>query len=304
MIFLEISYEEKLTILKEKRSFSAHALATALKQLLNKNEPFSEVMLRNAWRSALLKDEELSKDGWYFPPPHGMGILFGRDEDGAKNRISYKSLRIPEKWPSEGIFLDREKGMIVAYASPVDLRTGIIADFGITLYFGKDERMCDYLKQCYSVNKEIFDGVKVGLRLKDVHALADNAIRNRSFQSEHLSVTDRRAPTNTGHTIPASFESWTESELRVIHSNDWEAAKTIISAKREFVNQVEERIISPGFAFTIEPRPYHANDPSLPQAFFHTVCLIHEDSGKEAVCNSNQLFECVGMDYMLDIFSE
>ena len=133
----------KLTICKDTRQIGAKALASALTQLLNQNNPISEVLLRDVWLMELRKYQSVFPDGWYEPPPHGIGVLLGTDED--IERVSPKSLRIHDYWPREDIFLDRKKGIIFVYISPVDKNTGIIGDFGLTIYFGKNLNIRNHL---------------------------------------------------------------------------------------------------------------------------------------------------------------
>jgi len=292
--------DEKLSVYKETRKFIARAFKTVLEKALLSTERISEVQFRDAWIEQIQKNKRLSKEGWYLPPPKGVCILFGNGKQAEANRINFKSIRPKEMWPQDDIFLERENGLILAYASNVDLQTGIIGDFGITLYFGSDEKIQQYLKMCYLINKEIFDRVRVGMRLKEVYAVADACVKEKGLQCEHKSITDTTAASNMGHTIPASYEQWTQNELRLIQSSDWESAKNLISSKRKFTNPVEELAITPGFALTIEPRPFYLNNPLLPQAFFHSVCLVHEDSSKEVVTNYREIFLIAGMDYMLE----
>lgn len=295
-----ITSDEKLTVCKKTRGFVARAFKTVLAKALASKERVSEIQFRDAWIAEMQKNKRLSKTGWYMPPPKGVCILFGNDKQGEKNRINFKSIRPKEMWPRDDILLERKNGLIFAYASPVDKQTGIIGDFEITLYFGKNEEIQRHLKTCYSVNKEIGDYIQVGMRLKEVYNFANEKVMEKGLRCEHESITDTSASSNMGHTIPASFEPWKLEELQVIQSRNWENAKNIISSKRKFVNSVEKLTIKPGFALTIEPRAFHPSDTSVPQASFHSICLIHKDSSKEIVTNYKELFLLAGMEYMLE----
>lgn len=52
--------------------------------------------------------------------------------------MNYKSLRPVEMHPRNDIMLNKQTGIIYVYASPVDKKTGMIGDWGMTIYFGRD----------------------------------------------------------------------------------------------------------------------------------------------------------------------
>src|SRR3989344_4419463 len=95
----------KLEICKQTRKFAADSLHKALKKLLESNTPISEVMFRDAWLSEMRKDATIFPDGWYDPPPHGIGIVFGTISE--PDRINFPVLRKEKFWPRNDVFLDR-----------------------------------------------------------------------------------------------------------------------------------------------------------------------------------------------------
>jgi len=105
--------------------------------------------------------------------------------------------------------------------------------------------------------------------------------------------------TNTGHTIPATFENWKYDEISLLKSATWVDASTMISKKRKFINAKEELLIKKGTAFTIEPRPVIPNNPDIPMVWFHTIALFKQDSTKELLTGFDKLFTLTGMDYMM-----
>jgi len=146
-------FMDKLEICKSTRKIAADSLYTVLKKLLASTQLISEVMLRDEWLEEMQKNKTIFTEGWYIPPPHGMIVLFATDKK--VERINYKSVRIEEKWPRNDIFLDKKNGLAYFYASPVDKQSGIIGDFGMTVYLGKKKEIKDILKHCLVADKEI-----------------------------------------------------------------------------------------------------------------------------------------------------
>ena len=282
----------KLLVCKETREIAAKSLAIVLKRLLDLNEPISESMLRDNWLDEVRKNNSVFPDGWYEPPPHGMGVLFGSEKD--INRISPSSLRLEEFWPRNDIILDRENGIIFVYMSLIDKNTGIIGDFGLTLYLGKNEIVQNHLKKCLQINKEIFEQLKVGMEFKEINMLAFELLKNKGLSSNLSSPSDPTG-TNIGHTIPASYEDWENWNC----TDEWQKIKDMISKKRKFVNSLESLKIRNGMAFTIEPRPFVVDNPTIPKVWFHTIAVFKENGEKELLTNFDELFKLTGMDYIM-----
>lgn len=290
-----VTPEQKLDACKRTRQSVAHSLFVSFQQLLSHDDPISEVALRDAWLEEMRKNPQIYPDGWYLPPPHGIGVLFGTEAD--YSRMNYKSLRPEGMWPREDIVLDRVTGIIYVYASPVDRETGMIGDFGITLYFGNNPEIQTHLQHCFMLNREIFDQAKVGMSLGTVTQAAVNMFLARGFTNEVTSVTDPSG-VNIGHTVPASNENWTSAEEELLKSTDWENAFLLISSKRKFLNLRERLIIRPGMAFTLEPRLTAYGNPIIPMSSFHAIVLFRPDGTKELLTNFDELFQLVGMQYM------
>jgi len=108
------------------------------KETLNElkgKEDITEIIFRDHWLEKIKNIPNLTINGWYNPPPQGVSILFALDND--IKRINFDSLRNPINWPTNKI-IDWENGLLFAYSSFIDIKTGLLGDFDITLYFGKD----------------------------------------------------------------------------------------------------------------------------------------------------------------------
>lgn len=288
--------DKKLAVCKATRAIAAKALYNALQGLLNQDGLISEIQLRDTWLANLRKNRSIFPDGWYDPPPHGVGVLIGTDMN--TDRINFPSLRPQEFWPKEDIFLDRNNGILVCYISPVDRETGIIGDFGITLYFGKNEEFRKHLKICLDSTYEIFEHMKVGMTLSEVSRITHDILSENRITSNLASPSDPTG-TNTGHTIPRTDCEWTNEELKILKNIDWSRVKNLISNKRKFVNSIEQLRIQPEMGVTIEPRLRPRNNPAIPTVLFHAISLFKEDGGEELLSNFDKIFRLVGMDYML-----
>jgi len=293
-----MTQDQKLEICKRTRILASKTLLTSLKKLLKAKKPISEILLRDTWISELRKNKNIFPDGWYTPPPHGMIILFADDKN--VERINYKSARPKEKWPRDDIFLNRENGLIFIYASPVDKETGIIGDFGVTLYFGKNNLIKEQLLRTYKINYEIFNKIEIGLPINEYSEIQHKILKRNGLISNLLSPTDPTG-TNTGHTIPLIDEDPKPNELNMFKSKNltWKKISDLISKKREFINTSEEFKIHHGTAFTIEPRTESLNGNTTPMILFHMISLIKTDGEKELLTNFDELFKFIGMDYMI-----
>lgn len=289
---------DKLEICKLTRKIVAESLYKVLSNLLSQKKPISEVSLRDEWLMKLREHKEIFPDGWYMPPPHGIAVLFATEANLL--RTNFQSLRWKEFWPNKKIFLDREKGLIVLYASAVN-RKGIIGDFGITLYFGKNKNIRSYFKNTLGLQKKIFSYAKVGLSLKELYIYANKLFIKRNLSNDWwVNVTDPSGK-NMGHTVPFIYEGTNEQEKQIFKSanNNWGKVADMISKKRVFVSPAVDFTISANTAFSIEPRLRPLNNQHLPIAWFHTIATFDKNGEKELVTDFDKIFKLVGMDYML-----
>lgn len=289
--------KSKLNICKETRKIAADSLDIVLKKVLKENKKISEVEFRNRWLKELRRHKELFPDGWYIPPHHGIGILFSTEDD--VKRVSYKSLRPVENWPKESVFLDRNKGIAYLFVSPVNKEAGIIGDFGVTIYFGKNEKVINHLTRCYQLTKKIFDYARVGMKFADIAKYSSELYQENNVINIVESSTDIIG-TNIGHTIPSTDKNWAIQEKKIFKNVSWEKTCKLISNRRIFLNESEKTILTNGMAITIEPRPRSAVDSSIPMVSFHTIGLFRKDGKKEWLTNFDKIFKLVGMNYMLE----
>lgn len=282
-----------LNICKQTRQIAADSLKIALEQLLAKDDPISEIDLRDAWLFELRKHENIFPDGWYMPPPHGIGILFGTPED--TERINYPTLRTKEYWPRSDVFLDTKDGIIVTYSSATNKQTGTIGDFGLNIYFGKDEKIIAHFKNVYSAVKQSFSEITIGMKLSELFAKEYAIFLDNDLTNEGWVSTSDPTGINTGHTVPILEQHETET----LKKENWENICNLISQKRRFVNSIEEASITPGGAVTIEARLRSTTDNTIPTIYFHTIAVIHENGEKELLTNFDEIFAIAGMDYLL-----
>lgn len=289
--------KSKIDICKRTRTIASGTLYTTLQNFMDRKS-LSERRFRNAWLVELRKNQTIFPDGWYDPPPNGIGVLFGTGEE--KSRLNYKSLRSEEMWPKKEIFLNGNNEMAYFYASPVDKEAGIIGDFGLTIYLGNNSSIIDHLKKCWEINLEIFEFIQVGMKFSEVYKFAEKIIAKYGLSNQIVSSTDPVGQ-NIGHTIPASYFEWSKEEKLIIENgiSDWEPVKNMISKKRVFINSIEDMVYQTGMAVTLEPRLTSINNPSIPMSSFHTIVVINPDGSKELLSNFEEIFKLVGMTYML-----
>lgn len=291
--------KDKLTTIKSTRLYCSQSFSQSLQQLLQEGKPISEKILADTWLKNMRKNKKLFPEGWYFPPPHGISILFAKESD--VSRVSPPSLRPQEYWPRDDVFLEIRNGLLLVYFSPVDRKTGIIGDFSQTIYFGQSPKIKEHIKKCYHVNLEIFSYIKVGMTLSHIFKYTHELLKSYRLNSDIASPTDPTS-TNIGHTIPVSYEDWIEKERSLLKGkkSNWEDIKNMISKKRVFLNSVEKFKVRKGMAFTIEPRPYILNNKSIPAVLFHMIVLIWPDGRKELLTNFHEIFKLAHMYYMLN----
>lgn len=291
-----IPVESKLEAVKHTRQIAADSLFVALTELQD-IPTFSESQLADAWLANMRRYPAIFPDGWYTPPPHGVGVLIG--SEGEKSRHNYKSLRLAEMWPKKDIHLSRINTLTYVYASPVHRRTCMIGDFGVTLYFGTNPAIKDHLRHCLDINRKIFEFVQVGMQFQEVYNYARKVFEREHVTNQVTSQTDSSG-VNIGHTVPVSYEDWTTEEWYLLQGAEtgWEQIKDRISVKRAFINSSETEIFRPGMAFTLEPRLTVVGNLTIPMSSFHTIILFRSDGSKELLTNFDNVFQLVNMQYL------
>jgi hypothetical protein len=289
---------DKLKICKQTRKIAADALYKTLQKVIKSKKPISEVAFRDAWLLEVRKNKNIFLDGWYTPPLHGMGVLFATDEN--VERLNFKSIRPKEFWPRDDIFLDRGKGIVMLYFGSVDKKSGVIGDFEVTLYFGKNKIIQNQLKTNLDIIHMTFEYTKQGTKLSEIYTRVNKLLKKNKLVNIIYSISD---PTNTniGHTVPFSYEDLTVQEKKILKSGkkNWKMVCEMISKKRKFVNSVESLIINPPIAVTIEPRSKLKGSRESPLISFHAIMLFKENGRKELLTNYDKIFKLCGMTYMV-----
>ena len=260
-----------------------------LTELLAEDAPISEVSIRDRWHEQLHTDRSLHGEGWYVPPPHGMAVLIGSDT--APQRLSYVSLRAPGVWPRDDVFLNRDHGLLYAYASPVDRATGMIGDLALTLYFGTDEALHRHLAWALVLDQRLFAHAIIGMRLGDLATTAFDWITEAGLCND-IGTVNGSIGNNIGHTIPAADRGWSAGDMACISGPSWPIACAAIGDRRRYLRPGEDSIITPGMGITIEPRPFGSG---LPMVSYHTIGLFHEDGRKQWLTDYDELFALAGM---------
>lgn len=271
--------DKKLEICKQTRKIAENAFEKAFAKIVASTSKISEKDFADIWLSELGKSSKIFPNGWYQPPPRGIGVLFATDN--APERVTFPTLRDKTYWPRDNVFLDRKNGLIVVYFSAVDKDTGIIGDFGKTIYLGKNQKLQSHIGKCHKMISSVFDLAQSGMTLCELYQKASELFEKNNLKNDWwISIND---PTNInmGHTVPFAHENFKREDKKILKSNDWQAVCNFISRKRIFFNSQSSDKIEPPFALTIEPRLIDKTDKKLPPIFFHTIALFYANGTKE-----------------------
>lgn len=247
-----------------------------LAELLPNMGNLSEMALVENWHQSLKSEPDLFADGWYMPPPHGIISIFGKSED-RYSRVSIPSFRTQMAWPQSDVFFD-PKDILVAYASPVQKKTGLIGDFGGCFYKGRSPEIRVYFESVLRTTLRICDAARVGMPFSELYKAGMDIVKKEGFNNDIESFTDQ-AGTNIGHTIPGSYISDPVYET-LSRINDETQMRETLRTGRKFISSQEHQRIEDNMAFTIEPR---LSTETMPQVFFHmtvifkngVMCIVH-----------------------------
>lgn len=289
--------DDKLKACKDTRKIAVEALANTLRVLLKK-DVVSEVEFRDCWLKELRKNSEIFPDGWYTPPPNGVITMFATDKDPA--RILHPNMRLEETWPRDDIFLDKNNGLIALYASPVGRTSGIIGDTEVLIYLGKNDLIINTYKTCLAISRKIFEFVRVGRSFGEIAKFAAD-LADRNMLTNNIFSSNDPNGVNIGHTVPASYEQWTDEERIILENGDtnWAKVCEMISKKRVFVNESENIKVKAPMVFTIEPRFKVLGREDMPSIWTHSLIFLKEDGSKEFFTGYDEIFKICGMDYLL-----
>jgi hypothetical protein len=286
--------QERIKICKETRILAAQAMA----EVLAENKIISEANFCSKVAKKLSAGQNLWPEGWYSPPPLGVSALFNDAEH--PQRLLYDNLRKQEFWPKDNnIFAENSLGSI--YASPVHKQTGIIGDFGLTIYTGKDERIQKHIKSCLEAVEETAEYAQIGMEFRELHQFCQKLMAEQGLNNNRTITYTDKVKTNIGHTVPWSYEDPTPEELSIINGTDFDKLKNLISSKRINLNEKEDFKIPPTIAFTTEFRAESNKDPHLPNASFHLI-VSFVDGKKEVLGGFNTVFQATRMDFIKSKF--
>jgi len=270
-------------------------ITTAATHILETLPDASELAISQAIQQAITEDQALHDQGWYNPPPAGIGILFAEATSPA--RLSYDSLRNESNWPQSDSFRTQETVGFV-YASPVHKATGMIGDFGFTFYQGQDEAVQKHMVNCLEALEVAAGYAAVGMAFRDLHAATQDEFEKRQLHNDRMiTFNDPLGGTNLGHTVPWTYETPTQEEQAIIDKADLNVLKDVIAHKRLYINHGETFTIPENIIFTLEARLESKSEPKLPSIYYH-IMVVFKDGAKTLVCNFNPVFESLGMDFI------
>lgn len=271
------------TIIKTRRL----AADIFVNSLVNINS-LSEVEISNKILNEAKNYSEIFPEGWYSPPPSGTAVLL---DQAPFKRLQYDSLRNPEFWPKGNIYLEKETVGLI-YFSPVDRKTGMIGDIGLTIYRGQNQKIRQHLKNCYFDVLKIVEYVQVGMNFSKICEYALKFFQNKYKLTRWVTISSNpNHKINLGHTLPGS------SEENVSFGQTFEKIKENIKSKRLHLQDTEHFKIPKTCAFTIEPRLEDLTDSAIPSGYFHFIVCFNK--GKKIILDNYQkIFNVVGMGYM------
>lgn len=269
-------------------------MSNGVAELLMQPKDFSEIEFRDTLREKIEADKSLWPRGWYEPPPVGIAILFSNSDD--YRRLQFDTLRKEEFWPSDNYSLKKESVGII-YASPVDRLTGIIGDWGGTIYRGSDLSVRAHFQNCLATMEQVLERIASGIQFREIHDITQSIFEKRHLTNRRTVTWTDESGTNLGHTIPWSYIDPTENETVLIQGDNFDSLKDLISHKRIYVNRQETFVIPETIAFTLEARLEDLENQNLPNVFLHYI-VTFKSGVKEVLANFNTVFEAAGMDYI------
>lgn len=291
-----MSLNDSIDFCIENRKFVAQIIADVLAVKNGCNEK----TVQQALLRAIKEQPDFHDRGWYDPPPGGVGVLFA-DENDEFERSKFPTLRTEQYWPHENYKLtDETVGTI--YVSPVHRASGIIGDMGLTFYCGTREDIKEHLKQCLIATEDIAEQARAGMMFKELYAIGQQILAERQLHNDWMiTLNDPTHGADYGHTLPWTYENTTSDEKRIIESKDFNQIKELISDKRLYINPIEEFVIPPTIAFSIEPRIGSKLDPKLPGGYFYCT-VIFKDGKRQIINNINTIFDTLKINYMRSRF--
>lgn len=278
----------------EKAVETRAAASRAVLQMLSVTPTASEVTLHEAAQRELGELPDCFPEGWYSPPPQGIGVLLADEDD--PSRLQYDTLRNKEFWPSDQYV--RTMGTVgLIHVSPVDQFSGMIGDFGLTFYQGDNEAIQEHLKESLRAIEAIAGFAAAGMSYAEVFENARSVLKARHLTPDRMTTDHDPSGLNFGHTLPWTTHNPTTLEQYAMDVGDFEMLKENIRRKRFYVAANETSSIPSTGAFTVEARLESVDNPELPLAYFHLLVAMKQGQ-KEIFANLNPLFDMLSMDYI------
>jgi hypothetical protein len=266
-------------------------LAQAANNILQSNNNISEQQFAALLKAQFKNNNNLHSKGWYEPPPDGISALFSSSDNF--NRLQYDTLRKQQFWPQANYKFDKN-GAGMLYASPIDKASGIIGDWGITIYRGEDASVQSHIAACLHVLELASDYAQVGMELRELHDYTQHVFKENKLNNARTIAWTDTTGTNLGHTIPWTYEAPTTAELEIIKHGPFEKLKGLISNKRIHINSSEHFKIQETMALTLEARLDHNTNSLLPNTYFHLI-ISFQNGVKQVSSGFNDVFKAVGM---------
>lgn len=277
------------------RNIAAQTCLSTLQRIIRDSHKVSEIKVSNIWLKEL---EKFYKKGfiscWYDPPPNGIAVLFGSEDDF--ERVNYPNLRPEIYWPKPDVFF-RLDGLGYLFASSYTMVEDIpiIGDFGLSFYLGKTEKIKNHFKRSWEILNKLIDKIEIGISFREVYRESIDIIRKNNMDNFVTGYTDKES-TDFGHTIPFIDRDPTDKEKNSINTGEENIIDQVISKARIFINESEEYRISENCAFTFEPRFISLSD-RLPMCSFHTIVQF-VDGEKVVLGNFEGIFNLIGMNWL------
>jgi len=260
------------------RQSVADSLSKVISEFFGKNE-ISEQTIKEAWLEEIAGNNRLTYNGWYSPPEFGMAVLASHGDD--MRRTHFKSFRDPMFFSSNEL-IDWSASSLTAYASNVDLETGLPADFATTMYFGDQNVVKNHLSESISACQTLFtelNEISVG---RDLYVRLKNILGQHGIDGRTWSSTDNDF--NFGHTLPKldvkdGLTDNTEKSRVVIT----DAGAEVMRTERVFLSSEASLDLTSGTQFTVEPQCVSKRVEGLPKVMMHYVVQFLD--GKFQVCD-------------------
>lgn len=286
---------ERFVACRYTRNAAVQSCFHTLQKVLHIKGKVSELRFKNIWFKKLSRIKNIVSNGWYDPPPDGIGVLFGGENDFV--RVNYSTLREKDYWPKADIYFSKE-GLGYIFTSPFTFVNAvpIIGDFGFTFYLGNHRKIINHFKKCYLTMHQLTDIIEVGMEYRQLYKEALKLITENSLMNNITSTTDV-AGTNLGHSIPFMDRNPADEENKLLMVEDEEMIHKVINKARIFINKSEDFKIGANSAFTFEPRLISAKDSSLPMCSFHMIVQFIKKK-KIVLENFTSIFNLLGMNWL------